>query len=139
MARHTLYAYVDGSDVHDIADALYSRLAQFVDGRQWVAGRASVVNQKRGEETCSRPEDLPLWDLGLTLELPDAETEAPGWFADVEAIARFLGALHNDFCRNFAIGIVDAQTSVIEDLFHVSTGAPDLGRLRAIIGVGDIA
>lgn len=138
MPRHTLYAYVDGADLNDIADALDSRFSEFVEGRRWIAGRVSVVNQKHGEETCSQPEDLPLWDLGLNLELPDRGMESPGWFNDVEAVARFLGTLHREFGRDFAIGIADTQTGVTEDLFHVSTDAPDLQSLRAIIGLDNI-
>ena len=139
MPRQTLYAYVDGADVSDIADALDFRFARFVEDRRWVAGRATVVNQKHGEETCSRPEDLPLWDLGLNLELPDAGGEPPGWFADVEAVAQFLGKLHKDFGRDFVIGLANSQPGVTEDLFSVSTDAPDLGKLRAIIGAGEVA
>jgi hypothetical protein len=51
MVRHVLYAYVDGSNLDGIADALDSRFAKFVENRSWVAGRASVVNQKEGDET----------------------------------------------------------------------------------------
>src|SRR5262245_63857633 len=110
MTRHTLYAYVDGADLEDVADLLDARFAEFVAGRVWVAGHASVVNQRRGEETCTQPGDLPPWDLGLNLELPDPNTEPPGWFADVEAVAQFLGRLHRESGRDFIIGISDAQT-----------------------------
>ena len=54
-----------------------ARFAQFVDGRSWVAGRASVVNQ-RHDETGTQPGELPDWDLGLNLELPDPGSEFPG-------------------------------------------------------------
>jgi hypothetical protein len=138
MPRHTLYAYVDGADLDDVADMLDSRFAEFVASRHWVAGVASVVNQRHGQETCTQPGDLPLWDLGLNLELPAPDTEPPGWFADVEAVAQFLGALHRECGRDFIIGIADAETGISEDLFDVSTNSPDLGRLRAIIGVGDV-
>ena len=70
MPRHILYAYVDGADLDGIANVLDSRFADFVAGRAWIAGHASVVYQNHGDETCSRPGDLPLWDLGLNLELP---------------------------------------------------------------------
>lgn len=138
MPRHTLYAYVDGADLEDVAGILDARFEQFVSSRSWVAGRASVVNQRHGGETCTQPGDLPLWDLGLNLELPDPDTEPPGWFADVEAVARFLGTLYREYGRDFAIGIADAETHITEDLFYVTTDSPDLGELRAIIGVGDI-
>jgi hypothetical protein len=138
MPRHTLYAYVDGVDLEDVAEMLYARFAEFVVGRDWVAGSASVVNQRHGEETCTQPGDLPLWDLGLNLELPDPDSEPPRWFADVEAVAQFLGTLHREYGRDFAIGIADAETHITEELFYVTTDSPDLGELRAIIGVGDV-
>src|SRR5262245_17591847 len=128
MPRHILYAYVDGADLEGIADALDARFAEFVEGRRWVAGRASVVNQRHGHETCSRPGDLPLWDLGLNLEIPDRDQEPAGWFADVETVGQFLGTLHREFGRDFIIGISDTQTGITHDLFDVSTNAPDLGR-----------
>jgi len=138
MPRHTLYAYVDGADLKDVAAILEARFTEFVAGRQWVAGSASVVNQRRGEESCTQPGDLPLWDLGLTLHLPDPGAESPGWFADLEAVAQFLGTLHRECGRDFIIGIADTETGITEDLFTVSTDSPDLGRLRAIIGVADV-
>ena len=137
MPQHTLYAYVDGADLDGIADALDARFAKFVESRHWVAGRASVVNQRHERETCSQPGDLPLWDLGLNLELPNPDREPAGWFADVEAVGQFLGTLHREFGRDFIIGIADTQTGISNDLFDVSTDTPDLGRLRAIIGVGE--
>ena len=76
--------------------------------------------------------------MGLNLELPDPGTESPGWFADVEAVAQFLGTLHRECGRDFVIGIGNTETGITDDLFDVSTGSPDLARLRAIIGVGDV-
>jgi len=138
MSRHTLYAYVDGADLEDVADSLEARFTQFVDRRIWVANHASVVNQRHGQQTCTQPGDLPLWDLGLNLALPDSGAESAGWFADVEAVARFLGRLHHECGRSFIIGVADTETGITEDLFDVSTDSPDLGKLRAIIGVRDI-
>jgi hypothetical protein len=138
MPKHTLYAYVDGADLEDVAAMLEARFMEFVARRRWVAGVASVVNQQYGEDTCTQPGDLPLWDLGLNLQLPDPGTESPGWFADVEAVAQFLGTLHHESGRDFIIGIADTETGITDDLFPVSTDSPDLGRLRAIIGVADV-
>ena len=138
MPRHTLFAFVEGADLEDVAELLDARFAEFAASRHWVAGSASVVNQRHGEETCTQPGDLPLWDLGLNLELPDPDTEPPGWFADVEAIAQFLGTLHREYGRDFVIGIADAETHITEDLFYVTTDSPDLGELRAIIEFGDV-
>ena len=80
-ARHTLFAYVDGSDLDDIADALEARLQAFVEARGWVAGEAWVVNQQlEADASCTEPEDIPCWDLGLNLHLPDPGMEPAGWF-----------------------------------------------------------
>lgn len=135
MPGHSLYAYVDGADLEDIAEMLVVRFAAFVGSRDWVAGHASVVNQRHGDETCLQAGDFPLWDLGLNLELPAPDHEPLGWFTDVEAIAQFLGWLHKESGRNFIIGIADTQAGITEDLFVVSSDSPDLGKLRAIIGV----
>jgi hypothetical protein len=75
MPKHTLYAYVDGADLEDVATQLEARFTEFVASRQWIAGVASVINQRHGRDTCTQPGDLPLWDLGLTLQLPDPGTE----------------------------------------------------------------
>jgi hypothetical protein len=76
--------------------------------------------------------------LGLNLQLPDPGTEPRGWFADIEAIALFLGRLHRECGRDFIIGIADNETGITDDLYDVSTDSPDLGRLRAVVGVGDV-
>jgi hypothetical protein len=138
MPRHVLYAYVEGSDLDGIAEALEARFAGFVASRSWLSASASVVNQQHGPDPTMQPGDLPDWDLGLNLELPDPGREPRGWFGDVEAIARFLGTLQRDCGRGFIIGIADTETGITEDLFHVSTDSLDLDNLRAIIGVGDV-
>jgi hypothetical protein len=138
MPRHILYAYVDGSDLDGIAKALEARFAGFVGSRSWISGSPSVVNQQHGPDATMQPGDLPDWDLGVDLELPDPGKEPQGWFADVEAVARFLSTLHRECGRDFIMGIADTETGITEDLFRVSTDSPDLGKLRAIIGVGDV-
>jgi len=138
MSRRILYAYVEGSDLERVADFLDARFQQFVNSRHWTAGHASLVNQRHRDETCTRSEDLPSWDLGLNLELPNPGAEPPGWFADVEAVALFLGKLHGESGRNFVIGISDTKTGITDDLFAISTHLPDLDKLRSIIGIGDV-
>jgi hypothetical protein len=139
MSRQTLFAYVDGSDLDDMADALEGRLRVFVEGRRWVAGVAWVVNQQLEDDaSCTDPEDIPCWNLGLNLHLPDPGVEPAGWFADVEAIARFLGSLHGEFGRDFVIGIGDVQTGIAEDLYCIADSSPDLEMLARVIGLGSI-
>jgi hypothetical protein len=134
MPRHTLYAYVDGADLEDVAALFEGRFTEFVSNRSWIAGQATVVNQQHGCESVTQPDDLPLRDLGLNLQLPDIGTEEQGWFADVEAIARFLGELHRETDREFVIGVADAVTGITDDLFCVSSDTPDVEKLRAIVG-----
>jgi hypothetical protein len=140
MSRHTLFAYVDGSDLDDIANAMQGRLRAFVEGRRWVANNEVwVVNQRlEYDASCSKPEDIPSWDLGLNLLLPDPGVEPAGWFADVEAIARFLGTLHEEFGRDFLIGITDNQTGIGEDLYSIDDSSPDVEKLAEIIGTSSI-
>lgn len=135
MPRHTLYAYVDGCDLHELAATLDARFEEFVDGRKWTFGPPAVVNQRYGTESCSQPGDLPLWDLGLNMPLPDPDAEQPGWFSDVECIARFLGQLHAECGRDFIIGVADSKAGIAEDLFSITSERPDLAKLRSILGV----
>ena len=137
MSRDTLHAFVHGSDLEDVAASLAARFTEFVGNRRWIAGHASIVNHRYGNETPAVFEDLPRWDLGLNFELPDPGAEPPGWFADVDAIAQFLGTLHDDCGRDFVLSMRNAETGGTVHLFDVSTGSPDLAMLRGIIGVID--
>ena len=137
MSRHTLYAYVEGSDLLELAGELENRFRRFVADSTWHFCKPSVVNQIHPTDDSLRPGDLPDWDLGLNLDLPDPGEDPPGWFSDVEQIARFLGELRGPLCRNFVIGIGDNQTGISEDLFFVTSRLPDLDTLRQIIGAND--
>ena len=134
MPKHTLYAYVDGADLHGIADSVEGRLNTFAKEGGWRTAAPFVVNQ-RGSEDGLRAGDLASWDLGLNLPLPEARSEFEGWFIDVERIARFLGKLHAKFERDFIIGIADNSAETAEDFFTVESDIPDLVRLRQVIGI----
>lgn len=134
MQRHTLYAYVDGSDLEDVAAPIEERLVEFAAAPGWVNSRPTVVNQKT-DVPGSHPDDLPDWELGINLALPDPGDEPAGWFGDVERLAGCAAKLYSVFGREFVIGIADNVTGVTEDLFFVESDAPDLGRLRSAIGV----
>ena len=97
----------------------------------------STVNQRSPDESTLGGNDLPDWDLGLNLSLPDPGQETPGWFSDVHAVAEFLAGLTTEFKRQFVIGIADTQTGTSEDLHYIASVDPELARLKAIIGVGD--
>lgn len=140
MSRHTFYAYVDGSDLHDLEETLFSRLNAFVGSRDWVCSNVVIVNQHGDPNDPSLgPDDLPDWDLGLNFALPDPGAERAGWFTDIESTAQFLGQLHADTGREFIIGIGDSERGISEDLFFVDSPTPDLSALRKIIGVGEVA
>jgi len=137
MPRHTLYAYVEGFDLHDIANRLESRFARFVAETHWVWGKPWVVNQNREGDPSLGPDDLPGWEVGLNMHLPDPGEEPREWFSDVERIAKFLGRLNTDMGRDFIIGIGDNERGFSEDLFSVDGPEPNIAFLRKIVGVKD--
>ncbi len=136
MARHTLYAYAAGNDLHDVAAGIEARVERFIRDNNWRYGKPWLVNQRRADDPTLRPGDLPDWDLGLNLELPDPPQEPQGWFDDVERIATFVAELRSATGRDFVIGIGDNERGFSEDLFSIDSGSPDLGLLRRMIGVG---
>ncbi len=136
MARQTLYAYVDGSDLEGVATDIESRIERFVDTTAWRYAKPRVVNQRRPHASLS-PGDLPDWDLGLNIDLPDSPIEPRGWSADIERIVTFLAQLRGLSGRDFVIGIGDRERGISEDLFAIDSASPDLETLRRIIGVRD--
>ena len=139
MPRYTLFAYVDGADLEDIAESLEARFRQFAGSRRWIAGHPTIINRRFGKVQITHSGVTELWRLGLTLELPEIGTELPRWFEDVEAVARFLGTLHIEFGRTFSLGFVDPETDRTEELFGVATDPSDVGKLPAITGVRYVA
>jgi hypothetical protein len=136
MARHILYAYVEGSDLHGISEGLEAEFTRLVSEANWICAKPWVVNQRRDEDPSLGPGDLPDWELGLNVELPDPGKEPSGWFGDVEKIAFFLGRLHARTARTFVVGIGDTARGISEDLYFVRDQHPDIATLRKIIGVG---
>jgi hypothetical protein len=136
MPRHTLYAYVEGNDLDDIAPPLEPRLDRFVRDTRWRYAKPWVVNQRRPDDPSLRAGDLPDWDFGLNMHLPDGEP--PGWFADVESLVTFLAPLQEEIGRAFVLGVSDNERGFTEDLpFEIDSRAPDLVLLRRVLGVND--
>jgi hypothetical protein len=136
MPRHTLYAYAEGNDLDGVAAALEARLDRFVRETSWRHARPWVVNQRRDDDPSLRAGDLPDWDLGLNMHLPD--DEPPGWFTDVETMVTFLARVQEDIGRPFVLGISDNERGFTEDLpFEIDSRSPDLALLRRIVGVDD--
>jgi hypothetical protein len=136
MSRHTLYAYAQGNDLHDVAADIEARVERFIRDGHWRYGKPRVVNQSRPDDPSLQPGDLPDWDLGLNLDLPDPPQEPGGWFDDVERIAMFFAKLHSATGRDFVIGIGDNERGFSEDLFTIDSASPDVSVLRRMIGVG---
>ena len=132
-----MYAYVDGADLSDVAEPIEHQLRAFVAAERWSGVPPIVINQRTPESTVHAG-DFPNWDVGLNLVLPDPEAEHPGWFRDIELIARFTGRLHAIFGRDFVLGISDNMTGISEDLYFVETDVPDVSKLRNVIGVGNV-
>jgi len=136
--KHTLYAYIEGSENDDLEEMLVSFFEDFIKERQWVCQNPKVVNQKKIDDPALRTDDIPAWDLGINIDLPDIGREPEGWFSDIIAIANILGELHKRTNQVFIIGIGDTETGISEDLFDVDSSNPNIEKLKTIIGVGEI-
>ena len=126
MARHTLYAYVEGQDLHEVAGIVVQRVSYFVRKELWRYGKPRLVDQQRGRD----------WELGFNFDLPDPPQEPPGWFEDVERIALICADLQRETGRGFVLGIGDSVSGISQDLFRIDSATVDLGQLRRVIGVG---
>ena len=129
MAKRTLFAYVQGTDLDGVSEALAAKLDELVAERKWISKDVWVVNQRVDGAGGAVAE----WDLGLNLALPAARPKTATWLEDVVAIATAFGALHAETGRKFVIGIHDAKTDAVKDLFFVDSNTPDLNALRAAL------
>ena len=135
MTSHTLYAYVDGSDLSDCVDSIESALDKFVNDNLWRSAQPTVVNQRHPRDETYQPDDLPDWDLGLNFGVPAAGTESQDWLEDFEAIVVYLGTLATQTKREFVVGVSDAESGITEDLFYIGGTDVDFEQLCTILGV----
>jgi hypothetical protein len=133
--RHTLYCFVEGGDLHEVAPMIESRFRQLASQAGWNWRTPEIVNRRQPRTPDMRPDDLLQWELGLTLGLPNPGQEPKDWFADVERVARFAGSVFAETGRELVLGIWDAERNISEDLFDIDSDRVDLGELRAVIGV----
>lgn len=127
MAKQTLFAYVQGTDLADVVDTLLERFDALVASRSWVSKDVWVVNQ----QFAGPPVE---WDLGLNVALASGKSRPKKWVEDVAAIATALGEMHRDTKRTFVVGIHDEATDTTKDLFVVDTATPDVEKLTAEVG-----
>jgi hypothetical protein len=135
MNRHTLFAYVDGSDLEFVAADIESALERFLEAHSWRYAKPQLVNQRHQNDGSLRAGDLPDWDLGLNIDLPDAASEPPRWFSEIERVVAFLASLRSTCGRDFIVGIGDSDRGISEDLFSIDSASPDIAKLRRAIGV----
>lgn len=135
MSPYVLYAYVDGSDLHDVADDFKRRIREFIGANTWHLEAPWLVNQRREGDPSLGPDDLPDWELGLNIKLQDPKSAPADWFDDIKRIVQFLGQLHDDTDRDFVIGVGDTTKEWFSnDLLFVDCRNPDLTHLRRILG-----
>lgn len=124
MARHTLYAYVQGTDLEGVVERIEAHLDELVAGRTWAVPDVWVVNQRVADGE---------WDLGLNLTLPASPHKRTEWIEDAVAVAKAYGALHGETGRRFVLGLHDAKSDTVKDLFFVDSAAPDLDQVRTAL------
>lgn len=120
-----------------IAPLVESQWREFVRLGGWRLAPPVVVNQPHARAPDMRPDDLPSWDLGVNIALPDPGEEPAGWFDDVERIAVFAASLYTQIQRPIIIGVWDSKRKISEDLFDVDSDEPDIDELRMVLGTGD--
>ena len=77
MSRYVLFAYVDGFDLHDVATEIERRLQEFLETTRWTLDRPWLVNDRTEDDPSLTPGDLPTWNLGLNVKLPDTASAPP--------------------------------------------------------------
>lgn len=139
MSRHTFYAYAAGKDHFFLEEVIEDQVYSFIARRSWVCRDVVVVNQcGNDDDPALGPDDLPEWNIGLTLSLPGPGEAIPGWFDDIKATALFFHecAIVNDY--QYVLGIYDMDRRVSEDLFWIGKEMPDLSELQQILKVEEI-
>lgn len=135
IRKHTLYAYAEGNDLQDVADTLDGAFARLIAEGGWACGQPWAVNQRRNDDPSLGPDDLPDWEIGLNLPLPDPGAEPPGWFADVERIVAALERMHVETGRDFVLGIGHEGRGISEDVVGIGERPVDRAWLRRAFGV----
>ena len=118
-----LLAYVDGSDLHGVADDLFDRFCSFVKNRVWKSEDCWAVNQIHDGDPTLAAGDLPDWELGLNLRLSRCEDDND-WFEDVKAILDFLSALNALSGREFVMEIGDSASGFTTHIAFVGGKRP---------------
>jgi hypothetical protein len=100
--EYVLAAYVEGSDLKEVASLVRSRLTKFIADHRWSTDQLLFVDQVEELLESTDEDFLPAWDLGINLGLDHHSTDA-NWFVDVEALVRMLQSLHIESGRDFVL------------------------------------
>jgi hypothetical protein len=137
MTKQTLFAYVQGTDLEKVVDAIEPKLDELVAGRQWISADVWVVNQRVPATGEAKDGAVAEWDLGLNLALAAKRGRPANWIDDAVAIATAFAVLHRETKREFVIGTHDTKTNTTRDLFFVDSDSPDIDKLRAALSTAD--
>ncbi|MCI0660258.1 MAG: hypothetical protein L0220_04220, partial [Acidobacteria bacterium] len=130
--ERVLCAYVEGSDLHEVAPLLRSKLQTFIAGRPWATDQALFVDQIYDPDP-ELPDCLPDWDFGVNLGL-DHIRQDEGWFDDIEALVKFLVGLHEESGRDFVLFLAyRSRPWLQEHLTFIDSNPVDLAWLKEII------
>ena len=133
MARHVLYAYVLGEVDDALVRSLEPRLVGLMKARKWVCGEPWLVDQIHEDTEFKEEGDAPDRDFGINIELPDPHDVRPGWFDEIEFLARALVEINSETRVEFAIGIGSNETGISEDLVYIDSDSFDPAELRAFL------
>lgn len=120
---HVLVAYVDGSNLHDVAPLLRSRLQGFIQEHSWCTNHVCFVDQVHERDSSIGPDDFPAWDLGINLGLDHIKNQKD-WFVDVEALGKLLKELHNESGRDFVLFLVYRSKPWLQEHLCFVDGKP---------------
>lgn len=133
MPKHILYVYVDGRDLEGVASKLEPAIDDLLWRRTWIMPRPTLVNQKHAPEAAAGPGDLPGWDLGINLDVPDIGKEPDDWLDDVEFLVIAFWDLRKRFGQDFVLGIFEARSETTEDLGVINHKLPKIADIKKAI------
>ena len=133
-ARHTLYGYIVGVELADGERVVVDLIRTAIEAGDWHYARPCLVNQQHPAGEYDEPDDLPLWDLGLNMRLPEPGAEPVGWVDDLKSVLGILAQVFVATGRDSVVGIHDATTGITDDLFSVRSPVHDFDEFRTAIG-----
>jgi hypothetical protein len=120
--RFGIYIYVDGSDLHDVADLLLRRLSQVASEFPQVR----VIDDRFEKTPDMHPDDLPDWNLGLNFDLDHVGVcHVPRLLESIRSLAQESG-------RDFAVGYYDRGSKIDEDIGFIEP-AKDFSSISRVL------